>query len=300
MRVGLALPQYEIDRDPAGEPLLPSVLGIARRAEALGLDSVWLSDHPFAVGPDGVASGALEPFALLGALGRATGRMGLGTLVLSSTMRSPGLVAHAARTLAASAPGRVVVGIGAGWYEPEHRAFGLALPSYRDRVALVDATAAALAGIAEPYDPAILIGGSGAPILAAAARRADVWNVSWDPPPETFAALSRRLDQSCADAGRDPSTVRRSVGVTVLVGSSSSEIERSVEKLRARAEFLAGVDRAALAERIIVGTPGECAERIAAYGAEEVVVALLLRDDLEMLELFASEVAPVLRGARAR
>ncbi|MCI0347658.1 MAG: LLM class flavin-dependent oxidoreductase, partial [Chloroflexi bacterium] len=146
----------------------------------------------------------------------------------------------------------------------------------------------------------ILVGGTGAPILEIAARHADAWNVSWDPRPGGFAASSRRLDEACRRAGRDPASLRRSVGLTVLVGSDSRAIDRAVERLRGRAAFLGGVDRAALAERIIVGTPPECVECIAAYAADEVVVALLLRDDPEMLELFATEVAPALRDARLR
>jgi alkanesulfonate monooxygenase SsuD/methylene tetrahydromethanopterin reductase-like flavin-dependent oxidoreductase (luciferase family) len=292
MRVGLALPQYEVDRDPAAGSILEASTGIARRAEALGLDGVWASDHPFALAPDGTVSGALEPLVLLAALARETSRIQLGTLVLAATMRSPGLVAHSARGLA---PGRLVVGVGTGWYEPEHRAYGIALPGYGERITRVEATIDALRGLASDR-PSILLGGTGRRLIELAARHADVWNVSWDAPPEGFTLLSRRLDEACERAGREPPSIRRSVGLTVLVGANDRDIDASVERLRGRAAFLSAVDRDALAGRIVTGTPQLCAERIASYQADEVVVALLLRDDLEMLELFATEVVPVVRG----
>lgn len=292
MRVGLALPQYEIDRQDAGSSIVAVAAGIARRAEALGLDGIWVSDHPFAVAPDGTISGALDPFVLLGALGRETSRVELGTLVLAATMRNAGLVAHAARGLA---PGRLVVGVGAGWFEPEHRAYGLALPAYPHRIARVEATLEALHALG-PERPSILAGGTGVRILEAAARRADGWNVSWDVTPDGFAKLSRRLDEACERTGRDPSSIRRSVGLTVLVGSNERELDRAVERLRRRAAFLSELERDALETRIVAGTPAQCAERIASYPADEVVVALLLRDDPEMLELFATEVAALVRS----
>jgi alkanesulfonate monooxygenase SsuD/methylene tetrahydromethanopterin reductase-like flavin-dependent oxidoreductase (luciferase family) len=106
------------------------------------------------------------------------------------------------------------------------------------------------------------------------------------------------VDEACERAGREPSWVRRSVGLTVLVGASDRDIDAAVERLRGRAAFLSGVDRRTLAARIVTGTPQRCAERIASYQADEVVVALLLRDDPEMLDLFATEVAPLVRGSR--
>jgi alkanesulfonate monooxygenase SsuD/methylene tetrahydromethanopterin reductase-like flavin-dependent oxidoreductase (luciferase family) len=295
VRISLALPQYEVDRDPEGDSAVGAALRLARRAEAAALDGVWVSDHPFAVAPDGSVSGALEPLVLLGALARATSRVDVGTLVLAATMRSPGLVAHTARAIAASAPGRLVVGVGTGWYEEEHRAFGVTLPRYAERVALAENVLEALAELG-PDRPSTLVGGTGTRLMDVAARRADGWNVSWDVTPEGFALLSTRLDEACERAGRDPSTIRRSAGLTVLVGANDRGIDAAVDRLRARAPFLSGVDRETLASRIVVGTPPACAERIASYGVDEVVVALLLRDDPEMLDLFAGEVAPALRA----
>ena len=289
--MSIALPQYEVDRDPDGPPLDEVLLGVARDAERLGLDGVWLSDHPFAVAPDGTVSGALEPLVVVGAVARATGRSRIGTLVLAASMRSPALVAHTARALPSD---RVTIGVGAGWYEPEHRAFGVPLGTYEERAARV---ASALASLRElgPPRPQILAGGSGKRILDAAALHADEWTVSWDVSPTVFTELTANLDAACERAGRDPASIGRSVGLTVLVGRDERAIDSAVERLRRRALFLADIDRASLEDRIVSGSPARCAERIASYDADEVIVAPLLRDDHEMLELFAKEVAPALR-----
>lgn len=293
VRIGLALPQYGIDTQ-SGDDVAASLLAAARAADEGRLDSVWLSDHPFALGPDGVASGALEPMTILPWLARRTSRVRLGTLVVSPTMRTPALVAHVARTLGSTTAPRLVLGVGAGWYEPEHRAFGVALPSYRDRVRLAERTLAALRGVG-PGGPRLLVGGSGRAMLELAARYADEWNVSWDVPPDRFRFLARSLDDACAAVERDPSAVVRSVGVTVLVGESIKDLNRAVERLRTRAAFLSSVDRASLSERIVAGTPGQCADRLTGYGADEVVLTPLLRDDAEMRAIIVERLAPLLR-----
>lgn len=208
-------------------------------------------------------------------------------------MRAAGMVAHAARTL----PGaeRLVAGVGAGWSEPEHRAFGLRLPRYDERVRSLEATLDALRALGQERRPRLLCGGSGDAVLDVASRKADAWNVAWDLPPDGFASLNARLDAVCEKAGRDPASLTRSVGLTVLVAEDERGLEGAVKRLRARAAFLRGVDHETLAAKIVYGTPEACAEKIAAYGTDEVVAALLLRDDPEMLDLFAERVIPILR-----
>ena len=293
MHAGIALPQYTIDVGRGGRPW-PAMLEMTRKAAAARLDSVWLSDHPFALGPGGVTSGALEPLAAAAALIRSIAGIGVGTLVLAPTMRAAGLVAHVARTASGPDPRRLIAGVGAGWSEPEHRVFGLRLPPYGERVAALEATVDALRAIGDRA-PRVLCGGSGDAVLDVASRKADAWNVAWDLPPEGFRALGAKLDAACERAGRDPRSLSRSVGLTVLVAENERGLDRAVERLRTRAAFLRDVDRRTLATRIVCGTPEACAERIAAYGADEIVAALLLRDDPEMLELFGEQVSPLLR-----
>jgi alkanesulfonate monooxygenase SsuD/methylene tetrahydromethanopterin reductase-like flavin-dependent oxidoreductase (luciferase family) len=211
-------------------------------------------------------------------------------------MRAPPLVAHAARSVAARDRRRLVVGLGTGWYQVEHDAFGVVLPSYRHRVELLSTSLDAVASLVDPR-PSVLCGGTGRAVIELAAQRADAWNVAWDVPPARFAELSAQLDEACERAGRDPSSVSRSVGLTVLVGSDDAALDGALERLRHRVPFLRDLDRGALEQRIISGTPETCAERIAAYGADEAIAALLLRDDPEMLDLLGERVAPLLRSA---
>lgn len=287
MRVGINLPQYAID---FAEPAIAveKIVALARIAEEHGLDDVWLSDHPFVVGPDGAASGALEPLVLLAALARATRDIGLGTLVLASTMRAPALVGHIARTLPVS---RLTVGAGGGWYVPEHEAFGLALPPLERRMEQLEVTLRSARGAGART----LAGGVGDRALDIAARTADVWNAAWDPSQDDFRNRSSKLDEACGRAGRKTSEVARSVGINALVARDDEGLEHSVQELRKRAPFLAALETETLRERMICGTPAECAARIAAYEADEVVVTLALRDDAGMLRMFADEVAPKLR-----
>jgi alkanesulfonate monooxygenase SsuD/methylene tetrahydromethanopterin reductase-like flavin-dependent oxidoreductase (luciferase family) len=287
MRVGINLPQYAID---FAEPsrATQTVIELARLAEGHGLDDVWVSDHPFVIGPDGVSSGALEPLMILGAVAQTTRRVGLGTLVLASTMRAPALVGHMARTLPSS---RLTIGAGGGWYRPEHEAFGLDLPSLEARMAMLEGTLQAV----RDSGARALAGGVGERVIEIAARSSDAWNAAWDPPPDAYRARSAALDESCVRAGRKPAEVSRSVGVNVLVAQDDKGVDDAVEQMRIRAPFLRSIETAALRERIVCGTPAYCASRIGAYGADEVVVTLALRDDAAMLELFADEVASRLR-----
>ena len=295
MRIGLALPQYEIDVARSAD-LSWSLTTAARRAEALSLDSVWLSDHPFAVAPDGMVSGAMEAMTTLASLARATRQIAVGTLVLAATMRAPALLRNVARTMSLSAGDRLMLGLGTGWYSPEHRAYGIELPSYRDRIEMLRACLCALDELGERR-PSVLVGGAGPEVMELAAAYADIWNVSWDVPADRFRSLSRSLDAVCERGGRDPSSLRRSVGLTVLAADGDADIDAAVGNLRARAPFLAAVTRDALEGRIVVGDASSCAERILAYGADEVVIAPLLRDDEEMVRLLATGVASRLRDA---
>ena len=129
MKLGLALPQFDFSV-PGETPLRwPSVVAWAQAAEAAGFDAVWLADHLFWSvekygGPAGTSS-ALDPLVALGGLARATSRVGLGTLVLCGPLRPPAVAAKALATLDVISGGRLSVGLGAGWYEPEFRAAGV-------------------------------------------------------------------------------------------------------------------------------------------------------------------------------
>ncbi|TMK83676.1 MAG: LLM class flavin-dependent oxidoreductase [Actinobacteria bacterium] len=284
MRVGLNLPQYEIDVAGALGP--EPVVAAARAAEEAGFDSVWVSDHPFVVAPDGSVSGALEATSLMAYVASSTSRVTVGSLVLASSMRSSEQLVAGARALALVAPSRVVVGVGAGWYQPEHRAFGVSLDSYGSRLASLEANVSALGS----SSVTTLVGGVSQSVIDVAARLADSWNCAWDVPVEAFRSLNRDLDEACERAGRDPSDVSRSIGITVLPGARAERL-RAVEAVRARAPYLASLDLDALETSIMTGTSDEIVHRIAAYGADEVVITPFVRDDLEMTARIGEEIA---------
>jgi alkanesulfonate monooxygenase SsuD/methylene tetrahydromethanopterin reductase-like flavin-dependent oxidoreductase (luciferase family) len=289
VRAGLNLPQYTID--VAGTLSPDAVVRVARAAEAAGFDSVWLSDHPFAIGPDGTVSGALEALTTMAYVAAATSRVTVGSLVLASSMRRPEQLAGAARALGLVGPSRVVLGLGAGWYEPEHRAFGVSLSRYPDRIeALVRSVVAV-----KEAGATVLVGGVSQRVIDVVASDADAWNCAWDVPVDAFRSLSVALDGACVRVGRDPAAVGRSIGVTLLVGARA-EMRRAVEAVRARAPFLASLELSDLEGSIVTGSADECAARIAAYGADEVVITPFVRDDLELIARIANEVLPRLPG----
>lgn len=292
MRVGLTLPQYDVDFETARVDA-EAALAYAAAAESAGLDSVWVSDHAFATAPDGSVSGALDPGALVAAVAARTERVEVGSLVLGASLTTPAQLASTAASWRAVGGGRVTCGVGAGWNPATHRAFGVPLPNYEQRVVHLDTCLAVLAERLPGLR--LVVGGWGPPVLAVAARRAHGWNLAWDVPVEAYRGVSTALDAACIDAGRDPGEVRRSVGLTVLPAPTRSARARTVARVASRAPFLSGLTLEQLENRIVSGTPPQCAERIAAYGADEVVLAPLVRDDLDLVTAIATEVAPLLR-----
>lgn len=298
MLIGLNLPQYDIDFS-GGITCPTSLLALAQAADAQGIDSVWVSDHPFVIGPDGKRNDALDALLMLSAIGISTRSIRIGTLVLAVSMRSPEILDAAARTLSFQAPGRMVFGIGGGWYRPSHQAMGIPLKPYTQRMQKVADVAETLRRAREAAQttdgPELLIGGFGPQALEIAVRSADTWNLAWDAPPQAYRDVSTRLDKMCETTGRDPASLRRSTGLTVLVGETKTDRKAAVARLAGRSPSLRDITLESLAERAITGSPEECAERILAYGADEVIFTLVLRDDPEMLACVAQRLAPLLR-----
>ncbi|HEY3238255.1 MAG TPA: LLM class flavin-dependent oxidoreductase, partial [Acidimicrobiia bacterium] len=146
MRFGLALPHYDfslLDEAAEGRPLeFGSIVDVARKAEGLGFDSLWVSDHlALSVEKYGGGPGewfAYEPVTLLSALARHVHRPRLGTLVLCEALRPAAVAAKALTTLDHLCAGRLDIGIGAGWYEPDYQAIGMDLPTPAERLARLD------------------------------------------------------------------------------------------------------------------------------------------------------------------
>ena len=260
MRVGLALPNF--DFSVAGEnPLRWATLaGSARQAEALGFESLWVADHLFVDlrrhgGPPG-PFGSYDPLVVLGALARLTRRVRLGTLVLCTPLRPVTMMAKALATLDVVSGGRLVAGLGAGWYEPELHAAGLALERPAARLVHLEEACQVLRGMfgGGPYSfdgtyvravdarcwprpvqrphPPIWVGGRGDRLLGVVARRADGWNAAWTWTPDSYRERLRVLHRACEAAGRDPDTVTRSLGLYTLVGEDRRDLRQRFDRLR--------------------------------------------------------------------
>jgi alkanesulfonate monooxygenase SsuD/methylene tetrahydromethanopterin reductase-like flavin-dependent oxidoreductase (luciferase family) len=259
--------------------------------------------------PDGPC---LEATTTLAALARAVPRIGVGLMVAAVGYRQPGQLAHAVTTLAAAAPGRLEIGVGAGWFEPSYRAFGLPFPSPRERMdelerALVAFAAwfrgetATVPGVAVDAPlppmrpiPRLWVAGTGERrLLPLAARYADSWNAMYLNPKEYGAKVESLLER-CDEIGRNPVTLERSIALRAFC-SADRAAARSALEAWARTR---GRDAERLAARSLVGTPAECADQIGAYsdaGATHVAVMAHTPYDRAGLELLTKEVFPAFR-----
>lgn len=337
MRFGLALPHY--DTSYMGAPVSwEAVSATALLAESTGFDSVWVSDHLFLdwgkYGGPGERQGSLECLTTLAALAQVTRRVRLGSLTLCNDLRHPGIVAKAAATIDRLSGGRLELGLGAGWYEPEYRAAGIAFDPPKVRIARlgesVEVIRALLAGEELYHDgphyrlqgalvrpgplqspaPPLFLGGKGDLLLKTAAAVADGWNYSWLGSVEVYAERVAACERALERAGRDPATLRRSVGAYVLAATDRADLARRIERVAQRTPAgvltgsggAGGLSLASYGETRIAGTVAEVTDRLGALaglGVEEVIVSFGVLPfqlaDPEDVELFATEVVPQLR-----
>ena len=230
--LGLALPQYDYSLAGATRLEWSTVQEWAQRAERLGFASLWMADHLFlSIARYGAPPGdhfGYDPIVALAALARTTSRVQLGTLVLCAQLRPPKVVARQLDTLHDLAAGRLIAGVGAGWFEPEYRAAGIAFGSPAARLAQLAEVLEALAGGPAPR----WVGGKGNRLLDLVARSADGWNTVWSWTPEAYRERVEVLDQACDRHGRDPRSVTRSLGLYTLVGEDEADLERRFRRLR--------------------------------------------------------------------
>jgi probable F420-dependent oxidoreductase len=239
MRVGLLLPMGD-EPTPGVPGTFTEIAALAGEVEAAGLDSVWLYDHLYMQVGDIPASASWEAWSLLSALAATTRRVTLGTLVSCNSFRHPALLARMAHTVAEISGDRLVLGVGAGWHEPEYRAFGFPFDHRVDRFeeALQVIATMLREGVVTfegtyyqvkdcplwPPRPAaapmpILVGARGERMLGLVARWADAWNTAWYAgPDERFAQAREGLRAACEVEGRDPAEIELTVGM--LIGAS--------------------------------------------------------------------------------
>jgi probable F420-dependent oxidoreductase len=333
MRFGLALPHYDFS-SPDGAPVSWERLAAsARRAEELGFDSVWISDHFFLSleryggGPD--RYGAAEPMTALAGLATVTERVRLGALVLCAGFRHPALLAKSATTIDLLSGGRLDLGVGAGWYEDEYRAFGYDFGTTGERFEILEETVEVLVRLFGEEEPVswegrrfrleaaynhprpvqkglpVWVGGKGGPrLLRLVARRAHGWNTVWAWTEKDYAERARALDEACRRAGRDPQDVHRSVGLYTLVGADRGDLEARFRDLQrwTPGGAMDGVSLEEWSRDKLVGTTQQVVdrlERFASLGVEEMIVSAASLPfavyDEAMLDLIAEAVIPAAR-----
>lgn len=259
MRIGLMI-YTENDRLTNVTRPWTAIRAAARQAEADGFDSIWLPDHLWYNAPGGETRGAWETWTILSALAEATERVQIGTLVACNGFRDPAILAKMATTLDEISGGRLILGVGAGWNESEHRAFGLPFDHRVDRFeealrilrpmlrdGSVDFTGryyvarncANLPPGPRPGGPPLLVGSNGPRMLRLAARYADAWNTGASDGPEGLAAPLADLDAACREVGRDPSTIARSATVGVFYPDLRPELPPYEHPLTGTSEEIA-------------------------------------------------------------
>lgn len=331
MKFGLALPQY--DYSLSGSRIdWPQLRDWAQRAEDLGFDSIWLSDHLFLdltkYGGTDERQGAIECLSALAALAGMTKRVRLGSLVLCNDLRHPAMVAKSAATIDLLSQGRLDLGIGAGWFEPEYVAAGIPFRSAGARVARLQEAVQIIVGMLTSAEfsfngrhyqvegainlpravqsprPRVFVGGKGDRVVSIGGRYADGYNAVWGWTPELLSERFEVLDRVARENGRDPAQLFRSVGLYALAGSDDAEVnlrwERYIEATPA--EVGARLEKGAWMSDKLAGTYDQIVSRIRAFsdiGVEEVILGFGLLPfqiaDPSAVDDLARELLPKLK-----
>ena len=233
LKVGLMLPDTEREMG-GGSARWADLREMAVTAEACGFDSVWVSDHLIFRFEGKDPQGVWECWSLLSALAAVTTRVEIGPLVSCTAFRNPALLAKIADTVDEISGGRLILGLGAGWHEPEYRAFGY---PYDHRVGRFSEAVQIIAGLLRdsqidfagtyyqarecelrprgprPQGLPLMIGTTGKRMLELTARHADLWNAWGLNTPQDVATQREKVDAACAAVGRDPATLGRTCTV---------------------------------------------------------------------------------------
>jgi F420-dependent oxidoreductase-like protein len=287
---------------------------VATAAEDLGFDAFFRSDHYLKMGSVSGEPGPTDAWATLAALAVETQTIRLGTLVTAATFRLPGPLAITVAQVDEMSGGRVEFGIGAGWFEGEHQAYGIPFPPLRERFDRLEEQLAIITGlwstpdgetfsyegayyqvtdspalpkpVQRPTVPVIIGGGGPRRTPALAARYADEFNAAFQSP-QNAAGLFARVREASIEAGRDPASVAFSAAQVVCCGKDAAELTRRAASI--------GRDLDDLRATGLAGSPSEIVDKIGAFaesGAGTVYLQVLDLDDLDHLELLGSQVLP--------
>ena len=298
-------------------------LALAATCESAGISGLYRSDHYTSfTHPD--ERGGLDAWASLSALAAVTTSLRLGTLVSPVGFRSAGMLAKLVASAGEISGGRVELGLGAGWFEDEFRAFGFPFPSLRERYVALEETLEVLDSLlrrpAEPTTfagryvtvtgcrilppvppPRIILGGDAGPKSASlAARWADEYNLL-EVSPELVTVRRRALVEACRAHERDPDTLGLSMMINTVVGRDRGEVRDRVGQVIARTGDARSADQV-LAERgddVLTGAPDEVLERLRDYaerGVRRVMLQHVDHTDLDMVRLIGERIAPEVRA----
>ncbi|MGE2716206.1 TIGR03560 family F420-dependent LLM class oxidoreductase [Mycolicibacterium litorale] len=284
-----------------------TVLSFATEGERLGFDAMLISDHLLHMGAGDGGVGPLEAWTTLAALARDTSTIRLGTLVSSVTFRHPAMLAFQVATVDELSNGRAELGLGTGWFESEHRGYGIPFP--RNRFEILEEQLEVITGLwysngsfdhegahyklegapalRKPVQDRlpIIIGGSGprrTPMLAA--RFADEYNAVFEPDPAPAIA---RVRTACERIGRDPDSLRYSLARVSILGQTEAEHRRRLEALD---------DDPRLQDALALPpTPAQAVDEIGRFveaGVDTVYLQVMNFGDVEQLEFLAAEILP--------
>ena len=289
------------------------LLAVAQRAEQLGFDAFFRSDHFLKMGDVNGDPGPSDAWTTLAGIARETSTIRLGTLVNSVTFRHPAITAVSVANVDSMSNGRVELGLGAGWYEAEHKAYGFRFPTLGERFEMLGEQLHIINGLWNTsldetfcFDGAhynvenspglpkpvqsripVIVGGRGTkktPMLAA--KYATEFNLPFVNK-DAFVEQCTRVRDACATVGRDPETLKYTVAQATICGSNAAEVERRTKKI--------GREVAELSLNGLCGTPDELITKIQdwkAAGAETIYMQILDLDDLDHLDLIGKEVLP--------
>jgi F420-dependent oxidoreductase-like protein len=305
--------QLRIFTEPQQGASYDDLLAVAQATEELGFDGFFRSDHFLRIGDGSGLPGPTDSWATLAGLARETSRIRLGTLLTSATFRYPGPLAVAVAEVDQMSGGRVELGLGAGWYEDEHRAYGIPFPPVGERFERLEEQLAIITGlwktpVGERFNYAgrhytvvespalpkpvqqpvpIIVGGSG-PLRTprSAALYAGEFNAPFAPL-DFFVEQSDRVRRACQAIGRDPATMTFSTAQVLCCGRDEAEVER-------RARFI-GRPADELRRNGLGGTVDEVVAKLGRFaeaGAHRAYLQVLDLHDLDHIRLVAEAVAP--------
>jgi alkanesulfonate monooxygenase len=303
--------ELRVFTEPQQGATYDDLLAVARTAERLGYGAFFRSDHYLGMGTDGLP-GPTDAWITLAGLARDTTTIRLGTLMTSVTFRHPGVLAISVAGVDQMSGGRVELGLGAGWFEDEHTAYGIPFPETGERFERFEESLAIVTGLWETppgerfdYDglhyrltdspalpkplqsprPPVLIGGKGkrrTPQLAA--RYADEFNIPFESVEFTRSQFGR-VRAACEEIHRDPDSLAYSNALVLCCGKDEAEVRRRADAIGREVDDLRANG--------LAGTPQELVEKIEQYaeaGSSRLYLQVLDLADLEHLELVADEV----------